>query len=664
MGDCTPDISSHEMVLARRILVVEDDQGLNTLMQKSLRRAGFSVEGVFTGTDALQRFIDDQDVVLLLDQRLPDMDGTQVIVQLQEQGYPVTFVAMTGQGDERLAVEMMKLGARDYLTKGLGFSDLLPEIFQRIFRELETEHRLFAMEDRLSESLERHKLATEAVRDGIWDWDLVTGTILWNARCYAILGYEDQAFPITSESWRSIIHPDDEQIAMEQIDEQIRQGGMILMDLRYRKADGDWLWAQTRGRVVEYRDDRPVRLVGTQTDITERKQMEKQLSEAREHAEAASSAKSIFLANMSHEIRTPLNGVMGMLHLLKETALDEEQVQYVKNAHLSTTRLNNLLADILDISRIEAGQLLIEKNIFTLEEQKQSIMDTFALTAQGKDIALDFSIDPEIPTGLYGDAVRLRQILFNLVGNAIKFTDEGRVAIDIFRLKPLHNDRVRLLMTVCDTGIGIDDDAMKVIFDPFVQAEGDYTRRYQGAGLGLSIVKKLVNLMDGSVCIGDTESGGTTVYVSLCLDLLDRDHKSQPRPELHPGSHENGSCRILVAEDDEMSQLAIRKLLQKRGYEVIVVDNGQEVLEELERQEFDLIFMDIQMPIMNGVDATKAIRTNGRPYADIPIIATTAYAMSRDRERFFAAGMNGLITKPVDLKTLEANIASTLDSPS
>jgi len=648
--------------LPRTILIVEDDRGLNNLMQKKLQRAGFHVEGVFTGAEALQRYAADQDMVLLLDQRLPDMDGTEVVTQLREQGHHVAFVAMTGQGDEQLAVKMMKLGARDYLTKDFEFNDLLPEVFQRIFRELDTEHRLIATEDRLNESLERHRLATEAVHDGIWDWDLTNDTILWNARCYSILGHEDQAFPITIESWRSLIHPDDEETAIRHIDDQIEHGGMILMDLRYRKADGSWLWAQTRGRVVEYTDGKPARLVGTQTDITERKKMEKQLSEAREHAEAANSAKSIFLANMSHEIRTPLNGVMGMLYLLQETGLDQEQRQYVRNAYLSTTRLNNLLADILDISRIEAGQLIIEKSAFTLAEQKKAIMDTFSLIAREKGVTLDFSIDPEIPENLCGDAARLRQILFNLVGNALKFTAQGRVAVEIHPIPPVREHTLWLLMTVSDTGIGIDDEALKVIFDPFAQAEGAYTRRYQGAGLGLSIVRKLVTLMGGSVCISDTESGGTSVHVSLRLDLVDAMHASSPDLPRPPGLHDVRHCRILVADDDRLSQLAVKRLLQKRGgHDVAVVDNGQKALEELEKQRFNLVLMDIQMPVMDGVDTAKAIRTSGRPYANIPIIAITAYAMSHDKDAFFAAGMDGYITKPVDLDALEETIASALE---
>lgn len=640
----------------RTILVVEDDRSLNALMQKHLRRAGFNVDGVYTGADALQRCTNDQDIVLLLDQRLPDMDGTEIITQLREKGHPATFVAMTGQGDERLAVQMMKLGARDYLTKGLGFYDLLPEIFQRIFRELDTEQRLVATEARLNESLERHKLATEAVHDGIWDWNLFNGTILWNARCYSMLGYADRAFSITARSWRSMIHPDDKQTAIRQFNIQIKQGGMILMDLRHRKAGGDWLWVQIRGRVVEYKDGKPARLVGTQTDITERKKMEKQLDEARKHAEDANSAKSIFLANMSHEIRTPLNGVMGMLYLLQETALDTEQKQYVKNAYLSTTRLNDLLADILDISRIEAGKLLIDKKEFTLGDQKKSILDTFGLIAKEKGLSLDFLIDPMIPKTLYGDDARLRQILFNLVGNALKFTDKGRVVIDIHSLKPSHAHKIRLLMIVSDTGIGIDDEILKVIFDPFAQAEGDYTRRYQGAGLGLSIVRELVNLMGGSVCISGTESGGTTVYVSLNVDQVNNTHKSLAISHQQP--QEIRHYRILVAEDDRLSQLAIQRLLQKRGHSVTVVDNGQKAIEKLEQQEFGLVLMDIQMPIMDGVDTTKAIRASGKPYENIPIIAITAYAMPSDKERFLATGMDGCITKPVDLDILEETIAS------
>lgn len=642
---------------SRKILVVEDDRGLNLLMQKKLRRAGFHVDGVFTGTEALQRIFKEPDMVLLLDQRLPDMEGEDVIVQLQERGHTAIFVAMTGQGDEKLAVKMMKLGARDYLTKDLGFNDLLPEVFQRIFRELETEQRLISMEQQLNESLERHRLASEAVRDGIWDWDFAKDTLVWNSRCYSLLGYEDQAFSISTESWRALMHPEEMQATMSYVAKQVDKGEMILVDARHKKANGQWLWVQIRGRVVEYEGNRPLRLVGTLTDVTERKKMEKQLSNAIEHAEAASKAKSVFLANMSHEIRTPLNGVMGMLCLLQDTALNKEQKKWVNNAYLSTTRLTGLLADILDLSRVEAGQLSIENDIFTFEEQKKSILGTFLLAAQEKGVGLHFYIDPDVPTTLLGDAARLRQILFNLVGNAVKFTDVGQVTIDVSQLPSMHStQQSRLLITVCDTGIGIDEDSLAIIFDPFSQVEGDYTRRYQGAGLGLSIVKRLVSLVGGSLCLSHGESGGTIASLSLPIDVPEKQNLSQNSSLCPPPCAVTAECKILVAEDDSVSQLAIRELLQKRGHKVVVVDNGQKVLEELERQEYDIIFMDIQMPVMDGLEATKAIRSSTAVYANIPIVATTAYAMAGDKERFMAAGMSDYVTKPVDLEALEKPI--------
>jgi PAS domain S-box-containing protein len=390
-------------------------------------------------------------------------------------------------------------------------------------------------------------------------------------------------------------------------------------------------------------------------DISRQKTAESALLAAKEQAEAATKAKSEFLANMSHEIRTPLNGVQGMLQLLATTEQTEEQKEYVAAGLKSTSRLTRLLSDLLDITRIEAGKLQLFETAFDIEQVEKSIKDTFDLEARQKNLRLTVQRDPLVPGKLLGDEVRLRQILFNLVGNALKFTETGEVRVEI-SLLPVSNDTAaRLLIVVRDTGIGVSDEDLERVFSPFVQADGAYTKSYQGAGLGLSIVKKLVALLGGTLSVESAPREGTAVYLSLpfkrpCPDLAQAER-------FEPAAIQNGATplRVLLAEDDAVSLIYGKVMLEKMGCSVTAVKDGQEALQQLEQEDFDLIFMDVQMPVLDGIEATRAIRASSALGAksSIPIIAMTAYAMVGDKEAFLAAGMNDYISKPVDQATLE-----------
>ena len=378
---------------------------------------------------------------------------------------------------------------------------------------------------------------------------------------------------------------------------------------------------------------------------------------------AANQAKSEFLANMSHEIRTPLNGVMGMLQLLKTTGLDEEQNDYLSTAIKSSKRLSGLLSDILDLSRIESGKLAIMEAELDLIEFRDSVLETFQVAAAMKGVTLDFSTAANMPQRLISDVARLRQILFNLVGNAIKFTEKGVVRVAVNPLQERDGQILKVLFTVSDTGIGIADEQLKNIFEPFVQVDGSYTRQFQGAGLGLSIVRKLVRLMGGDLAIESTQGQGTTIYLSMDCKLLGEASlavKKLPQAQVVLIKQ---LPRVLLAEDEAVNRISFQRLLEKAGYPVNVATNGQEALKLLREQEFDVILMDIQMPVMDGVEATKHIRTSGTSNANIPIIAMTAYTMTGDKEKFLAAEMNDYISKPVDMKELEEVIERVMARP-
>ena len=388
--------------------------------------------------------------------------------------------------------------------------------------------------------------------------------------------------------------------------------------------------------------------------IIERLRAERRLVAAKQIAEAASLSKSEFLANMSHEIRTPLNGVLGMLQLLWGTSLDAEQTEYVEHAVKSSKRLTRLLSDILDLSLVESGRLAIRLGPCSTAELRAAVMDLFDMSAREKGLTLSVSLGAGLPETILADEVRVRQILFNLVGNAVKFTDRGGVRLDISPASLRFDAAFRVLVTVTDTGIGISDDQLGGVFEPFSQVEGVYMRRFGGAGLGLSIVRRLVGLMGGEIAVDSIEGAGTTMYVSLPLGRLAAMVPAKndvPTDGRAPGK----GLRVLLAEDDAVSLMSFSRMLLKAGHSVDTAVDGTKVLALLAERDYDCILMDVQMPVMDGVDATRTIRASSGlgAKARIPIIAMTAYAMAGDREKFLEAGMDDYVSKPVELDALE-----------
>lgn len=383
------------------------------------------------------------------------------------------------------------------------------------------------------------------------------------------------------------------------------------------------------------------------------------LTAAREGAEQACDSKSRFLASMSHEIRTPMNGVLGILNILEETNLTNEQKKLVSTATESGHFLLSVINDILDFTRMESNTLILEHKPFDFRHCVESVVDTFSPAATNQNLILHCYIEGSVPSKVNGDENRVKQILLNLIGNAIKFTHEGSVTIKVCAT-PLDNGKAKITFEIQDTGIGISQNAIDYLFDEFTMVDQSYSRSKEGSGLGLAICRRLCNLMDGEVSVISEPDIGSTFVFDVCLEVTDElitSPVTSSRRELI-----NKDARILVAEDNRANQLVIREMFKRVGSQIDIAENGLEALEMAQQYQYDLIFMDISMPKMDGMTACRAIRDlEDEATATIPIIALTAHSLAGDKEKFLASGMDDYLSKPLRLSQLVDKINLFLD---
>jgi len=520
----------------------------------------------------------------------------------------------------------------------------------------------------LRNSREQFALAVRGSNDGIWDWDLATNNLYLSPKWKEQMGYRDDELPNTYETFESRIHPEDKPGVIAYVKRYL-EGTEKLYDLEFRMLhkDGSIRWIRARGEAIRDEHGRPVRMAGSQTDISDRKQAEARLLESNRllsesiaraeemarKAEAANRAKSDFLANMSHEIRTPMNGVLGMTELLLDTALDAEQRRFAEIVRTSAEALLDILNDILDFSKVEAGKLELRTQDYDLSSLMSDFSAAMASNAGKKGLAFRCDIAPDVPLFLRGDPGRLRQILTNLAGNAVKFTKEGEISVEC-ALQGESAHYALLRFSVRDTGIGVPRDKMPELFEKFSQVDASSTRQHGGTGLGLAISKQLVEMMGGSIGATSEEGKGSEFRFTV---IMEKQAEGARRDDAHrpadlPVRFDAEKARILLVEDNAVNRSVALGLLKTLGLRADTADDGEEALAALERAPYDLVLMDCQMPKVDGYEATRRIRRMEGAAGATVVVAMTAHALSGDRLKCLEAGMNDHIAKPVSRSAL------------
>ncbi|CAI6052450.1 PAS domain S-box protein [Cohnella sp. JJ-181] len=487
-------------------------------------------------------------------------------------------------------------------------------------------------EQRLQESVERYTSLKKYNHDAVISFDLSGRVINANAMAEKMTGYNIESELIGMELANLIGQPNVNRILSEALHDITVERGIDTLVAK----EGDIVEVITSIAPI-FVNNQNIGFYLICKDISE----QRRLVVAKEMAEATNRAKSEFLAMMSHEIRTPMNGVIGMTDLLLDAELDEENASYVEIIRKSGEALLSIINDILDLSKIEAGRSELQELTFDLRNCIKDCLSVVSAKADEKQLELSYSIQHDVPDFIHADPDRLKQVLLNLLGNAVKFTPGGKVSVSVKKAK---GDQAMLEFAVSDTGIGIPPDRLDEIFEPFSQIDSFMMRRHEGTGLGLSISRRIVELMGGEIHAESDGKSGSTFRFTFSLNESESKHIGDPQLS---DAAEMPQANILIGEDNPINTLVLKKMLEKMGHRVQVAVNGKEVIDAALREPFDLIFMDVHMPVVNGLDATRAIRQK-LPSGQMPrIVAVTANALKSDRENCIAAGMDDYVSKPV-----------------
>jgi len=644
-----------------KILIVDDKVENLVALERLLSTFDVQIVRALSGNEALQKTLYDQFALALVDVQMPEMDGYETVTLMrssQETKFlPVIFVSAIYREDFHV-VKGIESGAVDFITKPINPDILRGKV--RVFLDLHNKH--MKLEDEIKErkqiqtSLESSNTLLTSLLQTIPD------VVYYKNRDLKFVGCNLAFENLTGLHYDQVIGKANHELEAPALPSQLDEAEIRV--IMAREATRMELWIgrnQTDQVLMEYRINPIIDsngdlsgLIGIARDVTERHNDKTALQLAKDEAESANMAKSMFLANMSHEIRTPMNGIIGMTEILTQTDLSPEQMDFVQIIRLSGDNLLSIINDILDFSKIEAGRISLERINFNLFDKLDETIKLLQFQATKKGIYLKHEVSREIPPEISGDPLRTKQILINLINNAIKYTQTGGVTCQI-ELIERSSTSIKLLFKVIDTGIGISGEGRAKLFKAFSQTDVSTARKFGGTGLGLTISKRLVELMNGEIGVDSEEGKGSTFWFTAVFGNPKPTEKVTAEPTVSEEVKVR-SLKVLLAEDNPINQRVALINLTKLGHKVDIAENGQIALELATTNHYDIVLMDIQMPIKDGVEATKDIRaweTEHRESVPLPIVAMTANAVKGELEKLVSEGMNAYISKPFKISELE-----------
>ncbi|MFM2367839.1 MAG: hypothetical protein RL619_135 [Bacteroidota bacterium] len=642
------------MAVALKILIIDDDRVDSITIIRSISHSGIiaDVESAFSAKEGIEKIKSFHYDLIFLDYMMPDSDGISFLKGLRDLDIETPVIFVTSQGDEKIASQAILGGASDYIPKTLLTPDGVSQSIRNAIKLHDSLQLRKKTELALNINANRLYEAQKLAKIGSWEINLNDGGVFFSEEVFNIFEIDKNSVPSIALIKSCLINSDDIELFESNLNYVKNSNTEVQFSHSLLSKNGTIKYINEFIKCLNDEHNVPLRILGTIQDISEQKRIEKELINAKDIAEESVQVKEQFLTNMSHEIRTPMNGIIGFARILEDTNLDNDQKQSVEAIKRASQNLLVIINDILDFSKINADKMTFEDVNFSLSKNINSVIELLSPISKEKKIKLLCEIDPEINDFLIGDPTRLSQILINLVGNALKFTEKGYVELIVTQEKESELDTF-VRFNIIDTGIGIPENKIDSIFESFNQASNETTRKFGGTGLGLTITRKLIELQGGKLTVESEVSKGSE------FSFFIQYKKAQKGDfELVKGKKEQLSSdflkdvKILLVEDNELNQLLAIKVFKKWEKEIDIADNGKIALEKIEKNDYDIILMDIQMPEMDGNEVAKYVRSNMGAKSNVPIIALTAHATLAEEKRSVESGMNDYLSKPFDFNVL------------
>ena len=651
------------MAVTLKILIIDDDKVDTVTIVRSISHSGIiaDVENAFSAKDGIEKIKSFNYDLIFLDYMMPDSDGISFLKKLRDLDIETPVIFVTSQGDEKIASQAILGGASDYIPKTLLTPDGVSQSIRNVLKLHESHKERKKTELALKINANRLSEAQKLAKIGSWELNLFDDEVFFSDQFYSIFEI-DQSCKASISLLKSRLMQSEDAVLFEKNLNYVKNNKSEIQFSHILKCkNGTVKYINEYIKCLNDENNEPLKILGTIQDVSDQKEIERQLITARDAAEQSTRIKEQFLTNMSHEIRTPMNGILGFAKILEGTKLDENQKQCVSAIKRAGKNLIIVINDILDFSKIEADKIILEEVDFSLSKNIKAVMELLSPIANDKKIKLILDIDNQISDFLIGDPMRLSQILINLIGNALKFTEKGYVELIVTQIKESETD-TSLEFAIIDTGVGISSDKFDSIFESFNQASNDTTRKFGGTGLGLTITRRLIELQRGSIKVESEIDKGSKF--SFLIEYK-KSKKSSinivkvKRDKISPDFLKN--IKILLVEDNQLNQLLAKKVFGKWNKEIDIAENGIIAIEKITNTNYDIILMDIQMPEMDGNELTHYIRTKMGDKSTIPIIALTAHATLDEEKRCLQNGMNDYLSKPYNFNVLLEKLYQNLN---